>query len=1078
MTWSRLVLVVAVWWSFSSCDGNTEIDVRLEGSGVGRVTSKTIIGPSWDKVAIDCPGDCAEHSNWKSKYVVTATPAAGSRFAGWDDDGDGECRSLGPCEVFTGTKDTYVLIARFELESTVDLTVSRTGSGDGRVRSLETSTIDCGTTCSGAFTVGTTVTLEAVAATGSKFVGWSGACSGSSATCVVSMDGAKSVSAAFAPADLELSVGTLGLGSGTVTSSPSGIACGSSCSAGFAPGTTVTLSAVADTNSTFLGWSDGCSGTGACTVTLSTAVNVNARFERQQRTLTITRAGTGGGTVSSFPAGVDCGSTCAADFVSGSIVNLTATADATSTFAGWSGGGCSGTGPCSVTLADAVTVTATFTRHRYALSVSLAGTGAGRVTSSPTAIDCGSSCSADFDSGTTVTLTAAPDAGSTFAGWSGACSGTGSCSVTVTAITSVSATFSRNVYELTVSRLGTGQGTITSSPAGLACGTSCTAPFASGTAVTLTATPDATSTFTGWSGACSGTAACVVTVSAATSVSATFTRNRYALHVAKSGSGNGAVTSAPAGIDCGTSCTTDFDAGTVVTLTATPDGASSFAGWSGACTGSGACVVTMSAAANVTATFSATPFALTVIRAGTGGGTVSSSPAGIACGTTCSSTFPASTVVTLTAAADATSTFTGWSGAGCSGTGSCTVTISAALTVTATFTRRQYALTVSRAGLGTGTVTSSPAGIGCGSSCSASFDAGSTVTLTAVASSGSTFSGWSGGGCSGTGPCVVTLLAATTVTATFALNSYTLAVTKFGTGGGAVTSFPAGITCGPTCAATFAHGTAVTLTASADATSDFSGWSGACVGTAPCVVTLTAASSVSATFTRRRYALTVAKSGAGGGTVTSSPSGISCGATCSVTFDAGSTVTLTAAADATSRFAGWSGGGCSGTETCVVSLTAATTVTATFLPTEVLSASTTGAGTITSEPVGLDCGATCVARFVTGTVVSLTATPSAGNTFVGWTGACSGTGACVVTLDSAKSVGALFMPITWALHVTKIGLGRVTSNPAGIDCGGFCSFSFTPQTVVLTANPDVGFSFVGWSGDCSGTGTCTLSMSA
>lgn len=77
-----------------------------------------------------------------------------------------------------------------------------------------------------------------------------------------------------------------------------------------------------------------------------------------------------------------------------------------------------------------------------------------------------------------------------------------------------------------------------------------------------------------------------------------------------------------------------------------------------------------------------------------------------------------------------------------------------------------YALSVAKTGAGSGTVTSSPAGISCGATCTANFDSGTAVTLTAAAASGSTFAGWSGGGCSGTGTCAVTMNAATTVTAT------------------------------------------------------------------------------------------------------------------------------------------------------------------------------------------------------------------------------------------------------------------------------------------------------------------------
>src|SRR5437016_14127428 len=95
--------------------------------------------------------------------------------------------------------------------------------------------------------------------------------------------------------------------------------------------------------------------------------------------------------------------------------------------------------------------------------------------------------------------------------------------------------------------------------------------------------------------------------------------------------------------------------------------------------------------------------------------------------------------------------------------------------------------TVSKAGTGSGTVTSSPAGITCGTGCltaSADYDNGTAVTLTATAAGGSTFAGWSGGGCSGTSPCTVTMTAARSVTATFNVQQFTLTVNPAGVGRG------------------------------------------------------------------------------------------------------------------------------------------------------------------------------------------------------------------------------------------------------------------------------------------------------
>src|SRR5207302_7004712 len=125
-------------------------------------------------------------------------------------------------------------------------------------------------------------------------------------------------------------------------------------------------------------------------------------------------------------------------------------------------------------------------------------------------------------------------------------------------------------------------------------------------------------------------------------------------------------------------------------------------------------------------------------------GTVTSSDGGISCGATCSAIYNSGTTVTLTASAAGGSTFTTWSGCDTVSGTSCGVTMSAARSVTATFTLQTFTLSVGTAGTGSGTVTSNPAGITCGATCSASYTSGTTVTLTASAAGGSTFSGWSG----------------------------------------------------------------------------------------------------------------------------------------------------------------------------------------------------------------------------------------------------------------------------------------------------------------------------------------------
>ncbi|MHB8797913.1 MAG: InlB B-repeat-containing protein [Thermoanaerobaculia bacterium] len=88
-------------------------------------------------------------------------------------------------------------------------------------------------------------------------------------------------------------------------------------------------------------------------------------------------------------------------------------------------------------------------------------------------------------------------------------------------------------------------------------------------------------------------------------------------------------------------------------------------------------------------------------------------------------------------------------------------------------------LRVAKSGSGTGSVASNPGGISCGSACTFDFTHGAVVTLTAVPDAGSTFTGWSGGACSGTGTCAVTMSSAQAVTATFALAPVLPQITSF-----------------------------------------------------------------------------------------------------------------------------------------------------------------------------------------------------------------------------------------------------------------------------------------------------------
>ncbi|OGR10329.1 MAG: hypothetical protein A2341_24055 [Deltaproteobacteria bacterium RIFOXYB12_FULL_58_9] len=1103
---------------------NYTLTVTKAGTGTGTITATP---------ALSCSGNtCTGTFAGGTAVSITATPDAGSTFAGWG----GACGSgTGTCSLNISSNTTATATFNTTV-NTYALTVTKAGTGTGTVTSNPAG-ISCGTTCPNAtysFNSGTSVTLSAAVGTNSSFAGWSGdgtSC-GTTATCVVTMSAAKSVTATFNTSGTTYALtvtkqgpGTIVGDPGTVTSSPAGINCGSDCTESYVSGTTVTLTATANasTNSIFAYWSgDGSScGTAAtCVVTMSAVKNVTASFDATTGpyALTVTKAGTGTGTVTSTPAGISCGSTCSLYFNIGTVVTLSAAAGLDSTFGGWSGGGCSGTATtCVLTMTEDKEVTATFSGITQLLTVTKAGTGQGTV--SATGLTCsGSTCTGTYNYNASVTLTASPTAGNTFAGWSGdgsSCGTAVNCQISMTQDRNVTATFTVNTtnYTLTVTKAGTGTGTITATPALSCSGNTCTGTFAGGTAVSITATPDAGSTFAGWGGACgSGTGTCSLNISSNTTATATFntTVNTYALTVTKAGTGTGTVTSNPAGISCGTTCpnaTYSFNSGTSVTLSAAVGTNSSFAGWSGdgtSCGTTATCVVTMSAAKSVTATFntSGTTYALTVTKQGPGTivgdpGTVTSSPAGINCGSDCTESYVSGTTVTLTATANAStnSIFAYWSGDGssCGTAATCVVTMSAVKNVTASFdaTTGPYALTVTKAGTGTGTVTSTPAGISCGSTCSLYFNIGTVVTLSAAAGASSTFAGWSGDGasCGTAATCVVTMNAAKSVTATFNTTgpSYTLTVDPTtGSGLGTVTSSPPGINCGSggsDCTESYVSGTTITLTAAPNAISNFTGWGGdkdTCTTATTCVLTMNLARNVTAKFALKTYTLSVYKEGTG--TVTSTPEGIACGGYCGAVYDHGTVVTLTAAPGTNYAFSGWSGGGgCGGggIVQCAFTIEADTTITATFVPSYTLTVNKTGDGasngTVTSTPAGINCGTTCASTFAQGTVVTLTADAPYGTLFGGWSGCSSVNGStCTVNLGANTTVGAVFTKLSFSLTVHKNGgtcatSSTLTSSPAGINCGSTCNSNFTHGTqVTVTANPGYGCALSEWTAGCSG----------
>ena len=623
----------------------------------------------------------------------------------------------------------------------------------------------------------------------------------------------------------QLNVDIAGTGSGTVTDDADGeIDCTDDvgvCSDTYPLNTEVTLTATADSaSSTFTGWSGDvptdCTPAGpdplTCDVTMDASKNVTATFTLIERTLNVTTAGTGSGTVTDDADGaIDCTDntgTCTDTYPHGTVVTLTAAPDtATSFFDGWSGDvptDCTPAGPdpltCDVTMDASKNVTATFTLIERTLTVTIGGTGSGSVTDDGGQINCPKppavgDCTGTYPHGTEVTLTATPtDANSVFLQWNNAspCLSSPICVVDMTADKSVTAIFRPVDRTVTMTIAGTGTGTVNDGDNlfDLDCPPTCTETYPHGTGITFTAVAGPNSVFTGWSGDVPGTCttgtSCSMQVDSDKDITATFSTIEWDVNVTVLG--NGTVTDGPEGdLSCTsaaeTSCTETYDQPTEVTLTAAPDANHEFDGWSGDdavdCVSAtpDVCTLTMTEDRDITATFSTIEWDVNVTVLGNG--TVTDGPEGdlsctSAAETSCTETYDQPTVVTLTAVAGSDSTFQGWTGdvpAECAGApATCQVTMDQARNVTATFTFDDTNLTVVVAGTGTGTVTGTQ--IDCPGDCTGTYPHGTEVTLTADADPGSDFAGWSGdvpASCTSGTPatCTVDMGIDRTVTATF-----------------------------------------------------------------------------------------------------------------------------------------------------------------------------------------------------------------------------------------------------------------------------------------------------------------------
>jgi hypothetical protein len=269
-------------------------------------------------------------------------------------------------------------------------------------------------------------------------------------------------------------------GSGSTGASPA-----SNCSGGkYTSGTVVALTATANSGYAFSSWGGGATGTtNPVNVTMSGNKSVIAYFTP---CYTVSTTVTGSGSVGVSPA-----SNCAGGlYKGGTILTMTANPGANNVFLNWSGSLTGSTNPDTLTLMSNATVTANF-KGCYALTTAVSGSGT-------VSVNPASNCTYGYLSGTSVTFTAMPNTGNSFANWSGAFSGSLNPKVySITTATSVTANF-LPCYSLTTSVSPLASGTVTPSPL-----PNCAGKYVSGTNVNLTAVPGTGRTFFNWSGSIS-----------------------------------------------------------------------------------------------------------------------------------------------------------------------------------------------------------------------------------------------------------------------------------------------------------------------------------------------------------------------------------------------------------------------------------------------------------------------------------------------------------------------------------------------------------------------------------------------
>jgi uncharacterized repeat protein (TIGR02543 family) len=482
-----------------------------------------------------------------------------------------------------------------------------------------------GVVADGKYLTGTTATLTAVPAAGYVFTGWTGADSGTVNPLSLMMNGDKTIGATFTR---QYTLTASAVSNGTI----GGIVAGGN----YLIGTTATLTAVPAAGYAFTGWTGAASGTvNPVSLLMDADKTIGATFTRQY---TLAASALSNGSISGIAAG--------GKYLTGTTATLTAVPAVGYAFTGWTGAASGTANPLSLLMDSDKTIGANFTRQ-YTLTSGTATNGNIN----------GIAAGGKYLIGTTAELTAIPNPGYAFTGWTGAASGTANpLSVLMNGDMTIGAAFTRQ-YTLTSDPLV--NGTIT--------GMTADGKYLTGTNATLTAVPAQGYAFTGWTGAANGTANPLsLLMNGDKTIGATFTR-QYTL--TSDSLSNGMITGMPTG--------GNYLTGTTATLTAVPAQGYAFTGWTGAATGTANPLSLLMDAdkaigANFTRQYSLTTSALS-------NGSIS--------GIAADGKYLTGTTATLTAVPAAGYVFTGWTGAASGTINPLSLVMNSDKTIGATFVR-------------------------------------------------------------------------------------------------------------------------------------------------------------------------------------------------------------------------------------------------------------------------------------------------------------------------------------------------------------------------------------------------------